>query len=114
MDKFISAQKRPVEQGQKYILLDFLTQGKKVTVPMAARLLLIGSLPRRILDLKELGFPINARYIEYLRQDKVKTRVREYFMDPQFIEKREEFLKQLVDRFNRGHVSMPDHPSSPK
>lgn len=111
MENFISAQKRPVEQGQKYVLLDWLTQGKKITVPIAARQLLIGSLPRRILDLIEMGYPISKRYIEYLRTDKVKTRVREYYIDPEYIEKRDEFLKQLVERLSRTNVSMPDHPS---
>lgn len=98
MGNTTNLQDRPIEKTQKFRLLDWLTSGKKITVPIGARQLLIGSLPRRILDLKEMGFTIEGRFIEYYNSEGMKTHIKEYYMPESEIQKREEHLLQLRTR----------------
>ncbi|MEA5111709.1 hypothetical protein SDC9_17653 [bioreactor metagenome] len=100
MENSAYSNKRPVEKTQKYMLLDWLTKGKKVTVPIASRQLLIGSLPRRIKDLKDLGYPIKSQKINYKRADGDGTLISEYWMEPEHVQMRDEHLKNLKERLS--------------
>jgi len=63
-------------------LRDWLLSGKRITSPEAGRELLIGHLPRRILDMIEyFKLPIQRQYIKYKRSDGLVTRVKEYWID---------------------------------
>lgn len=67
---------------QVNLLRDWLASGKKVTVDIARQKLGIGSLSRRICDLKAQGMNIKSRFIPYKRQFDGNTgHIKEYWLE---------------------------------
>jgi len=73
---------------QVYKVRDFMLDGGRLTCDIATRRLNIGgsALPRRIKDCRDvLEMHIKARWKPYLTAENVKTKVREYWMEPEDI-----------------------------
>lgn len=104
------SKKKPVEKTQKYRLLDWFTDGKKTTVKLAARQLRIGSLPRRVKDLKAFGFAVKDQWISYPDLEGETIHVKEWFMEQDQIEKKMELLRLLKERLTL-HASPSHMPS---
>ena len=74
---------------QVYKVRDFMLDGGRLTCDIATRRLNIGgsALPRRIKDCRDvLEMKIHARWKPYLTAENVKTKVREYWMEPEDIQ----------------------------
>ena len=74
---------------QVYKVRDYMLDGGRLTCDIATRRLNIGgsALPRRIKDCRDvLEMKIHARWKPYLTAENVKTKVREYWMEPEDIQ----------------------------
>lgn len=65
-------------ETQNTILRKHLDAGHSITVAQAINQLGIGSLPRRILDLKEGGYPVSGEFIRVRKRNGDMARVKEY------------------------------------
>ena len=64
--------------SQNDMLRDYLLQGNKITALEASMKFGIGSLPRRIMDLKEKGYSIEIKTVQVNKSNGKTARVSQY------------------------------------
>lgn len=69
-----------MKKTQNKMLLDYLRKGRKITTAVAMDIFGIGSLSRRICDLKQAGHDIHSRTIKIKNQWGYDIRIKQYWL----------------------------------